>query len=150
MAKIEWVELRLQNWARWRLAHGGDGCLGYAAVDLLSAGESRRGYVEAVVPISDVEATDTDAAINTLVSTDRLAVYVWYVHPGGLQARADAAGCALSTLKARVAQAHRVIGDYIMDLQASRKAARARVETLQALARPGSASSGETPPRSTP
>jgi len=43
MARIDWVETRLQNWARWRLARGGDGQLGYAAVSLADADGGRSG-----------------------------------------------------------------------------------------------------------
>ena len=33
MARIDWIEQRLQNWVRWKLALGG-GALGYASVNL--------------------------------------------------------------------------------------------------------------------
>ena len=61
MAKIEDIERRLMNWARWKMVAGSGG-LGYARLQLEAEG-SRDGYREAKVPVVDCEASETDELV---------------------------------------------------------------------------------------
>lgn len=69
MARIEGIRLRLENWAAWSARRDGGG-LGYARVNVLAkmgAPGGRGGYREAVIPIDDVGAAETDAAVQSLL-----------------------------------------------------------------------------------
>lgn len=132
MARIEWIEYRLLNWARWTLARGTDGELGYAAVRPASAaGGGRRGYVTASIPINDVEASETEAAVARLHPGGLgLAVREMYLGRGGIPDKARRLACAESTLHARVDQAHRQLAEHFLAQQDRLKRERERVEAL--------------------
>jgi hypothetical protein len=139
MARIDWVEQRLQNWARWKLARGGDGELGYAAVNLHAADAGRGGYVTASIPISDVEASDTDEAVGRLYPGGlRLTVLEVYVGRGGIRDKAMRLACSEATIHARVDQAHRQLADHFLAQADKRRRERERVEATIAAGRPGS------------
>jgi hypothetical protein len=135
MARIEEIERRLLNWARWRLGAGAGG-LGYASVKM-DAEAGRAGYREAVVPTVDCEAEETDQAVMALPSELRRTVEVVYLEGGCAAAKACRLAVAEPTVKARVWQAHRKLADWLRDREAGRRVQRARVEALQVLARPG-------------
>ena len=137
MARIEWIEHRLDNWARWKLCRGG-GVLGYAGVDLTEANAGRGGYVETRVPISEVDAAEMDQAVQALTPTDlALTVIEVYTGRGGLKDKARRLGCAEATVHARIDHAHRQLEARLAEAQRQRQAERQRVEGLQAGLRPG-------------
>lgn len=140
MARIDWIEQRLLNWARWLMAGGGSGGMGYAATtwgDAASAG-GRDGYREAVIPISDVEASETDHAVNRLSPGGlRLAVREFYTGRGGRAEQAERLRIGESTLHARVDQAHAQLAEHFLAQQDRQRAERERVAAVQASARPG-------------
>lgn len=139
MARIEWIEHRLQNWARWKLCQGA-GALGYASVNLADADAGRDGYAEARVPVSDVEAAETEQAIQHLNPPGlALTVREVYLGRGGIKDKARRLCCAEATVHARVDQAHRQMQAWLADRQRQRDAERRRVERLQ----PHVRSSGE-------
>ncbi len=134
MARIEWVEARLQIWARWRLAAGGGGSgrLGYARVAWGASNGGRSGYVTAAVPLMEAEAAQTDAAIQQLqpkVLAETLAVV--YCNPGAVADHAATLRCAISTVYARVDEAHRKLCELLVQRQRAAADERARVEGLQ-------------------
>lgn len=137
MPRRDWIELRLLNWARWRVARGG-GDQGYAAPRWEGDPQAgRNGYREAVIPISDVEASDTDDAINRLHPPGlRLAVVAWYCGTGVEAEKALALGVAVSTMHKRIVQAHDQLADHFLAQQERAKVERARVEGLLQQARP--------------
>jgi hypothetical protein len=132
MARIEWIEQRLLNWARWRVAERGGGALGYAAVRLGDADGGRSGYITASIPISDVEAAATDDAVQGL-SPRRLGLtlVVVYCGSGGMAEHAAQLACSVVTVYARVDQAHQLLAQHFRAADAGRKAERVRVEALQ-------------------
>lgn len=136
MARIEWVEQRLQNWARWKIVRGG-GMLGYAGVNLAAAGGAREPWAAAAIPISDVEASETDEAVQRL-SPGGLALTVieHYAGQGGIKDKLQRLCCAEPTYHKRIDEAHRQIAGHILERQAQRRAERERVESLQATVRP--------------
>jgi hypothetical protein len=128
MAKIDVIELRLLNWARWKMRSGG--MLNYAGVNYQSVGSSS-GYREAVIPIVDCEADETEAAIQQLDVRLRDTITVHYTGnfiDAAYQAKT--LGCAVSTLHARISEAHRKLFDYF---EARRKAGDAERERLASL-----------------
>jgi hypothetical protein len=133
MARVEWVEERLQVWARWRLARGkgGTGRLGYAAVKWGPSNSGRSGYITAAIPLLEAEASQTDAAIQALPAHLAKAVAVVYCEPGTAAHHAVALHCAVSTVYARIEEAHRLLRDALLQRQRSAAAERARVEGLQ-------------------
>lgn len=136
MARSESIEARLRNWARWQLGTNA-GRLGYAAVRLGSPSAGRDGYAEAAVPISDVEAKETDLAVRALKPPGLvLTVHEVYCKSGGMQDHASALCCSVPTVYARIEQAHRQIEAWLGERQRERAAERARVEALQASVRP--------------
>jgi hypothetical protein len=138
MARIDWIEQRLQNWARWKLARGGDGELGYAQVDLHAADAGRSGYVTATIPISDVEASDTDEAVARLYPGGlRLTVLEVYVGRGGIKDKAKRLACSEATIHARIDHAHRQLADHFLAQADKRRRERERVEATIAAGRPG-------------
>ena len=134
--KIEWVEAKLQEWARWRLA-GGGGALGYAAVPLCGetlSGGGRDGYRESVIPTSDVDASETDDAIHTLPSELRATVECFYLGAGTQVEKLRRLCIAKQTMADRIGKAHRLLCAYFTDRQRAAQAERDRVEKLQCIA----------------
>lgn len=140
MARIDWIELRLQNWARWVLMRGG-GKLGFAAVDLgADADAGRDGYIGAAIPISDVEASETDDAVRRLYPGGlALTVVEHYTGRGGIKDKLTRLCCAEPTYHRRIDQAHQQLATHFLAAQDRQRAARERVEALQASVRPGGA-----------
>lgn len=139
MARIDWIEERLQNWARWRLARGGSGVMGYAAVNLVDSDAGRSGYITAAVPISDAEAAATDEAVQRL-SPRGLVLTVFEVYCGrdGLEDKARRLSCSVATVHRRVEQAHEQLREHFLAREDKARNERARVESVQFEARVGS------------
>lgn len=137
MARIDWVEQRLQNWARCKLMRG-SGVLGYAAVDLTKladADSGRDGYITASIPVSEIEASDTDQAVLRLPSELRATVEMVYVDDGTLKTKCARLCVTESTLHRRVEQAHRHLAEHWTARKAAQQAERARLEDLAEQAR---------------
>lgn len=137
MARIEWIEMRLLNWARWRLMQG-SGPLGYAAVDLTdpTAMVQRDPYTDAPVPTNAIEAGETEEGIRSLEEDLRAAVLAWYLRTDGLRGALRQTGISESTLHQRIDRAHRRLADWINDRQERARQERERVASLQTSARP--------------
>lgn len=132
MARLEWMEHRLNNWARWRLTRGG-GVLGYAGVDLSDPTPGVRDpYAPVSVPTSDVEASETQDAVNQLSPPElKRTLEVFYLGRGGIRDKAVRLRCAESTVYARVEQAHHQLAGILSLKQSRARDERARVELLQ-------------------
>jgi hypothetical protein len=134
VARIEDIERRLLNWARWKLGEGG-GVLGYAGV-CLTSDTSRLLYREAIIPTVDCEADETDRAVQALEPIYRRTIEVVYVEEPSVKRAALLLCVAESTMKGRVSEAHRRLSNWFADKAQQRRAARDRVEQMQASARP--------------
>ncbi len=134
MARIEDIERRLLNWARWR-AGANQGGLGYATLDYASeAGQS--GYREAVIPTVDCEAEETNQAVMALSSELRATVECFYLAGGGIAQKARRLCVSVPTVYQRVERAHVAIQSWLFDRQAAARRQRELVERLQRQARP--------------
>lgn len=132
MARIDWIEERLQNWARWRVARGGDGVLGYAQVNLMDSDAGRSGYVTAAVPIAEAEAAVTDAAVQRLAPRGLvLTVFEVYCGRDGVEDKARRLSCSVATVYRRVEQAHEQLREHFLAREAKARDERARVESAQ-------------------
>jgi len=137
MARIEWVEQRLQNWARWKAIRGGSGSMGYAAVSLADADAGRDGYITASVPMIDVEASETDDAVQRLWPGGlHLAVLEVYLGRGGMRDKALRMCCTEQALHARITRAHFMLAEHFNAKAQRAKAERQRVEALQRSVQP--------------
>ena len=138
MARIEAIEHRLLNWARWRLTRG-TGVLGYASVDLTNPTPTmREPYAETPIPTNAVEAAETDSAVNRLHPGGlKLAVEEFYVGCGGVKDKARRLGIGESTLYLRIDQAHQQLAEHFAARAAKARDERRRVELAQRAARPG-------------
>ena len=132
MAKIEDIERRLRNWARWRLTQGA-GPLGYAAVrpDGNEAGV-RTPYEDAPIPTNGIEASETEDAVRRLPSELKRAVEVYYVEGRSERDMLRRLCVTKSTMHARIDQAHRALQEHFTARLDKARQERRRVEALQA------------------
>jgi DNA-directed RNA polymerase specialized sigma24 family protein len=135
MARIDWIEQQLQNWARWKLCSG-SGVLGFASVDLADADAGRDGYITATIPTVDCEASEMNDAIERLPSELKATVLEVYLGRGGMKDKARRLCCAPATIDQRIYRAHRMLADHFLAKQDRQRAERARVEALQRGVRP--------------
>ena len=133
MARIDDIERRLLNWARWR--HGMTcGGLGFASTDMTTERVDRAGFdAQANIPTIDVEASDTDDAIATLTPDHQRTVHVVYLDGGGALRHCVKLGGNITPagINARIAIIHRKLAGWFADKAARAQAERSRVEALQ-------------------
>lgn len=137
MARNEELERRCLNWARWKDGVG-QGGLGWAVVYLSSAGSGRDGYREAKVPTLDVEAEQTDRAIQSLESHLRRTVEVYYLGTGSMEERCRHLQVSRPTIYTRIDQAHEALAAWLRDVEARARHERERVELATRRATKGS------------
>jgi len=124
MARIEWVRLRLNNWALWKERESSGG-LGWSTQSvLLSEPGGRDGYRESIVPVDDVDAGLTNTAVESLKPT-RGHLYetlqLMYPKGKGVVEAARILGCAHSTIHARLEEADRALREWFNARQEAQK-----------------------------
>lgn len=134
MARIEDIERRLLNWARWRFGAGSGG-LGYATVNLVGVG-GRDNVREAIIPTVDCEAEETDQAVFALPGELRATLEVVYLQGGTMATKARRLCCSEPTIYSRIDRAHRCIQSWLAERDRARREQRSRTEALQRMARP--------------
>jgi hypothetical protein len=138
MARMEWVEHRLNNWALWKERERSGG-LGYATRssflnELVDGGR----YREARIPVDEVDASVTDEAVESLkVQAGRSHLYVtltWiYVQGIGVKQTAWRMNRAESTVRAQLGQADQVLAEWFRERKQRMLAvARAQREAIDA------------------
>lgn len=124
MARVEWVRLRLENWALWRTRRdsGGSGWYGCSVFMTEYTGDR---YRESRIPVDDVDAELTDQAVNSLLA-DRSHLHrtlvLYYVRGVGIRGAALAMGRAESTIKAHLEQADQALAEWFRDRAERRRA----------------------------
>jgi len=111
MARIEWVKLRLNNWALWKARETGGG-LGWASQSSFLNDARTDRYREAAIPIDDVDAATTNTAVESLrEERPHLYTTLQCVYPDGLGIKETArrCACAESTIKAHLDQADQAL-----------------------------------------
>jgi hypothetical protein len=128
VARIAAIENRLQNWARWKAGRS----ISYAASNPDNAGMPRDPFADAPIPVSDCEASETDDAIDQVLSSEqRLTVYEVYMGQGNEGDRLRRLGCSKTTMHERSGAAHRVLANHFSGLAERRQTERERVEALR-------------------
>jgi len=137
MARIKWVQQRLENWGMWA-SRGGGGSGGYPTESVLAAWAeaedrqwSRYRCGGTVIPINESEAWEIDRAVASFKDTRPNmyeAVVLVYAYDFGVLEAAYRARVAESTMHARLAQADSAVAMWLEDRAAEllRKRAAAR------------------------
>lgn len=116
MARIEWVKHRLDNWARWKEREQSHGLGFYSQSAFLRVAVDGSGYRETSIPVDDVEARQTDDAVQALLiehgHLHRTLVLI-YLEDSGIRAAALRLACAESTVKARLEQADHHVATFL-------------------------------------
>lgn len=116
MARIDWVKQRLDNWARWKEREQSHGLGFYRQSPFLRMAVDGSGYRDLAIPVDDVEARDTDEAVQALLGEHahlhRTLVLI-YLEDSGIRNAAQRLACAESTVKARLEQADHHIATFL-------------------------------------
>lgn len=113
--RIEWVKLRLHNWALWKARDAGGG-RGFATQSVLLR-EPASGYRESIMPIDDTDAGVTNVAIEALRLTRPHLVDVLeciYLHDTGLKGAAQRLCRAQSSISSSLDAADRALRDWFV------------------------------------
>lgn len=116
MARIEWVKLRLNNWALYKAREAGGG-LGFATRSALLR-EPSGGYRESIVPIDEVDAELTGQAVASL-KPGRVHLFdtltCIYLKDSGIKGAALQLGCAESSIKDRLCHADAALAQWFRE-----------------------------------
>lgn len=131
MARIKWVEARLENWGRWA-AQREAGALGYPKQSVFYRLAASAGRGEAVIPVSDLDASEIDDAVKSLqLAQSHLYLVLTLTYAKGLPRYqvAQRMGRAESTVSANLGDADRAIAKW---LDAKREAQRNKAASVGA------------------
>lgn len=120
MARIKWVEHRLENWGRWS-AQCESGALGYPRQSPFARFAPSGGRNEAAIPVSDLDASEIDDAVQSLQLTQsHLYMVLTLTYAKGLPRYqvAKRMGRAESTISANLGDADRAIARWLDDKRA--------------------------------
>lgn len=119
MARIKWITERLKRWGAWRTRKESNG-LGYARSSIFLSLPSG-GTSDAAIPINDLEAAQTDRAVESLRFTrshlHRVLVLI-YVDNTGIKTAARRMARAESTIKSNLEDADHALAEWF-DKQAT-------------------------------
>lgn len=127
MARIEWVQHRLENWALWH-ERGRGGGLGYATQSILLSDPTDRGR-DVWVPVDEIDAAVTDEGVEALkLGHGHLhkTLQLIYLRGCGIKAAARQMARAESTIKAQLDRADQLLALFFSE-RAKRKAEEARI-----------------------
>lgn len=126
MARIEWVKQRLLNWAAWK-ARESRGSLGfYTASAFTKMVVDTSGYRETASTVDDVEAQQTDLAVQSLRSAKphlHRTVELIYLEDAGIKGAAMQLCRAESTVKAQLEQVDLAIATWLRNKAQERERA---------------------------
>lgn len=122
MARIDWIQHRLKNWALWKVA-GNSGGLGFssqAAFLAMKVDCSR----DSPLPVDEIDAEKMDRAVESLKLSGNGHLYktlqLHYLKGLGFKDVAREMGRAVSTIHAQLAQADRALQDWF-NLEAEKR-----------------------------
>lgn len=130
MARIEHIHRRLLTWGAWR-ARREDAGLGFPKVNILLSmgGGGAGGYRETVVPLNEIEAAETDRAVESLKLAKShlyLTLHYIYIRNTGVTGTARKMGRSRSTINAQLDQADVEVARWLDDRREQREAAAKR------------------------
>ena len=117
MARIEYMRLRLNNWALWKARESAGG-LGFASQSSFLNDFDNDRYREARIPVDDVDAALTNQAVEALLpARENLYATLQCMYPQAMTARETARKCGVaeSTIKARLEQADLALTLWLRD-----------------------------------
>lgn len=125
MARIDGIRMRLENWARWCARSDGKS-LGFASTNMLyrMAPPEPSGSRESVIPTNDIEAAETQRAVDSLRYTrPHLHVcLIWHYARGYEIKRVALHMCkAVSTVKRNLEDADRALEQWLTDQAEERR-----------------------------
>lgn len=126
MARIEWVRLRLENWALWKSREQGGGLGFYSQSSFLNEAATDR-YRQAHIPVDEVDAAVTDQAVTAMhAARDHLHAVLWsmYVKGSGIKETSRRLGKNESTVHANLAQADAWLAEWFRARAERQRAAR--------------------------
>lgn len=136
MARIEWVEAKLNNWALWvqSEASGGNG---YPTQSVLLANPvDRSREIDLRSTVDSVEAMTTDRAVSSLrvanAQIHRTLVCI-YVEDRGVPGTAVQLGRSVATVHANLSRADELLRVWFNQHRQQQEDARARMENVQTL-----------------
>ncbi len=121
MARIKWVQCYLDNWALWKEREA-SGSQGYPTSSSFLR-EVSSGYREAIIPVSDCDASVTNDAVESLKGTRPFlyqALQCIYIKRLGVKGTAREMGRAESTVKGLLDSADHALSAWFSD-RASQK-----------------------------
>jgi DNA-directed RNA polymerase specialized sigma24 family protein len=124
MARIESIKHRLENWSRWHIKRE-SGALGYPSRSSITRLMPPAGLSEAVIPVDDCEASETDQAIQSLRRVKQHlhdVLMAYYIDNRPIKDVAQRLGKAESSIKANLAEADHAIQQWLVDKHAARRA----------------------------
>jgi hypothetical protein len=132
--RIEWVMLRLNNWALYKVAEK-SGSLGFASQTSYLNDAYEAGYRDSIIPIDETYASVTNDGVEAMKAA-RPALYeclqTYYVTgPGGIKATALILHIAPSSVHANLAAADRVLANWFTDRQSKQAKRLAQYTGLQ-------------------
>ncbi len=117
MARIEYIELRLKNWALWKARENANG-LGFYKSSSFLGEPARGGYRESIIPVDEVDASVTNQAVESLKATRGQLYQVlqcMYVQGIGIKGTAGRLGKAPSTIYAQLDQADLALSQWFTE-----------------------------------
>ena len=125
MARIDWVQHRLENWARWHSTMNGAG-LGFASqAAFLREAVDCDGRPEARIPIDEVEASITNDAVETLkLGYGHLhqTLRLYYLRGEGIKGTARMMRRAESTIHMQLARADALLAAWFAERKRRKEA----------------------------
>lgn len=139
MARIDWVQTRLDNWARWHATMNGGG-LGFATQSaFLNDPAGSDGVQEARIPIDEIEGSITNDAVEDLkLGYGHLhqTLRLFYLKGEGIKGTARIMRRAESTIKAQLAQADALLAVWFTERKRRKEAEAQRLRQQIEAARP--------------
>ncbi len=131
MARIEYIRIRLENWARWS-QQSASGALGFPRQTAFARMSPSSGRNEGMVPVADLEASETDAAVKSLQFTQsHLYMALWLTYAKGMPRHLVARRMARaeSTISRNLEDADRAIARWLDDKREAQAAAKKSLST---------------------
>jgi hypothetical protein len=135
--RIEWVKLRLENWALWK-ARDGAGGLGFSSTASFLHEVDTSRYRESRIPVDEVDAAMTDQAVESLKPGREVlydTVYAMYIAGAGVRGLSRQWSVTEAAIRARLDQADRLLANWFADRQQKQAAMRAEMDQKLASAR---------------
>jgi hypothetical protein len=145
--RIEWVKLRLENWALWKERERSGG-LGFSSTTSFLHEVDTSRYREARIPVDEVDASVTDEAVEELKpGREHLyrTLYALYVAGSGVRETARQFGVTETAIRNRLEQCDKTLAAWFHDRKERQMKARKAQEAVLEAARAAKTSAVTAP-----